>query len=123
MIFIVIILLVIIGMLSVEIYDLRKTHKSIKESMHMLLNVQGQHGAFDYNEYELGIWQGMENMLAKFEDRKPTYIPLKKVNFINNKVDKLQKNIDDALKVLSKNRTKNEKKVYMILRGDKNANN
>lgn len=84
MIYMVIILLVVIGILSIEIYDLKKTHKSIKAAMHTLLNVQGQHGAFDYNEYELGMWQGMENMLAKFEDRKPTYIKMEDVDFISS---------------------------------------
>lgn len=52
--------------------------------MHTLLQVQSQNGAYNYSEYELGMWQGMENMLAKFEDRKPTYQDITKVDFISS---------------------------------------
>ena len=52
--------------------------------MHTLLDVQAQDGAYNYNEYELGMWQGMENMLAKYEDRKPTYMDPAKVNFVDS---------------------------------------
>lgn len=52
--------------------------------MHTLLQVQSQNGAYNYSEYELGMWQGMENMLAKYEDRKPTYMDPAKVNFIDS---------------------------------------
>lgn len=84
MIWIIVILLIVIGLLIVEIYDLKKTEKSKKWSMHTLLNVQAQQGAYNYNEYELGMWQGMENMLAKYEDRKPTYMDPAKVNFVDS---------------------------------------
>lgn len=73
-----------IGLLLLEIYDLCKTNKIKKFAMHTLLQVQSQNGAYNYSEYELGMWQGMENMLAKFEDRKPTYQDITKVDFINS---------------------------------------
>lgn len=84
MIWIIVILLIVIGLLLLEIYDLCKTNKSKKFAMHTLLQVQSQNGAYNYSEYELGMWQGMENMLAKFEDRKPTYQDITKVDFINS---------------------------------------
>ena len=84
MIWIIVILLIVIGLLLLEIYDLCKTNKSKQLGMHTLLQVQSQNGAYNYSEYELGIWQGMENMLAKFEDRKPTYQDITKVDFINS---------------------------------------
>lgn len=84
MIWIIVVLLIVIGLLLLEIYDLCKTNKSKQFAMHTLLQVQSQNGAYNYNEYELGMWQGMENMLAKFEDRKPTYQDITKVNFINS---------------------------------------
>lgn len=84
MIWIIVILLIVIGLLLLEIYDLCKTNKSKKFAMHTLLQVQNQNGAYNYSEYELGMWQGMENMLAKFEDRKPTYQDITKVDFINS---------------------------------------
>lgn len=73
-----------IGLLLLEIYDLCKTNKSKQLAMHTLLQVQSQNGAYNYSEYELGMWQGMENMLAKFEDRKPTHQDITKVDFINS---------------------------------------
>lgn len=84
MIWIILILLIVIGLLLLEIYDLCKTNKSKQFAMHTLLQVQSQNGAYNYSEYELGMWQGMENMLAKFEDRKPTYQDITKVDFINS---------------------------------------
>lgn len=84
MIWIIVILLIVIGLLLLEIYDLCKTNKSKQFAMHTLLQVQSQNGAYNYSEYELGMWQGMENMLAKFEDRKPTYQDITKVDFINS---------------------------------------
>lgn len=84
MIWIIVILLIVIGLLLLEIYDLCKTNKSKQLAMHTLLQVQSQNGAYNYSEYELGMWQGMENMLAKFEDRKPTYQDITKVDFINS---------------------------------------
>lgn len=84
MIWIIVILLIVIGLLLLEIYDLCKTNKSKQLAMHTLLQVQSQNGAYNYSEYELGMWQGMENMLAKFEDRKPTYQDITKVNFISS---------------------------------------
>lgn len=84
MIWIIVILLIVIGLLLLEIYDLCKTNKSKQLAIHTLLQVQSQNGAYNYSEYELGMWQGMENMLAKFEDRKPTYQDITKVDFINS---------------------------------------
>ncbi len=84
MIWIIVILLIVIGLLLLEIYDLCKTNKSKQFAMHTLLQVQSQNGAYNYSEYELGMWQGMENMLAKYEDRKPTYMDPAKVNFIDS---------------------------------------
>lgn len=84
MIWIIVILLIVIGLLLLEIYDLCKTNKSKQFAMHTLLQVQSQDGAYNYDEYELGMWQGMEKMLAKFEDRKPTYQDITKVNFIDS---------------------------------------
>lgn len=84
MIWVIVILLIVIGLLLLEIYDLCKTNKSKQFAMHTLLQVQSQNGAYNYSEYELGMWQGMENMLAKFEDRKPTYQDITKVDFINS---------------------------------------
>lgn len=84
MIWIIVILLIVIGLLIVELYETCKTEKIKKYSMHTLLDVQGQNGAYNYNEYELGMWQGMENMLAKYEDRKPTYMDPAKVNFVDS---------------------------------------
>lgn len=84
MIWIIVILLIVIGLLLLEIYDLCKTNKSKQFAMRTLLQVQSQNGAYNYSEYELGMWQGMENMLAKFEDRKPTYQDITKVDFISS---------------------------------------
>ena len=82
MIWFIVILLIVVVLLVIELYNELLTQKSIKRAMHTLINVQGQDGAYNYSEYELGMWQGMENMLAKYEDRKPRYINMNEVKFI-----------------------------------------
>lgn len=84
MIWIIVILLIVIVLLIVELYETCKTEKSKKYSMHTLLDFQEQDGAYNYNEYELGMWQGMENMLAKYEDRKPRYKDINRIEFMNS---------------------------------------
>lgn len=38
-----------------------------------LVSIQGQKGNWDYNEYMLGLYNGMELMLAVIEEREPIY--------------------------------------------------
>ena len=65
--------------------------KQLKEWEHHLkcskemLDIQGQKGNYDYDEYMLGLYNGMEYIIALFETRKPNFISGKDVEFTNNK--------------------------------------
>lgn len=50
-----------------------------------MLYIQGQKGNYDYDEYMLGTYNGMEYIIALFETREPNYISGKDVEFTNNK--------------------------------------
>ena len=50
-----------------------------------MLGIQGQKGNYDYDEYMLGLYNGMEYIIALFETREPNYINGKDVEFTNNK--------------------------------------
>ena len=50
-----------------------------------MLDIQGQKGNYDYDEYMLGLYNGMEYIIALFETREPNYISGKDVKFTNNK--------------------------------------
>lgn len=43
------------------------------KSMHELLAVQGSNGTWNYDAYMLGMYNGMELMLAIAENRDPVY--------------------------------------------------
>ena len=50
-----------------------------------MLDIQGQKGNYDYDEYMLGLYNGMEYIIALFETREPNFISGKDVAFTNNK--------------------------------------
>lgn len=68
-----------------------KLKKQLEEWGHHLkcskemLDIQGQKGNYDYDEYMLGLYNGMEYVIALFETREPNYISGKDVEFTNNK--------------------------------------
>lgn len=50
-----------------------------------MLDIQAQQGNYDFDEYMLGIYNGMEYIVSIFENREPEYISGTEVKFINNK--------------------------------------
>lgn len=70
---------------------LRQLKKQLEEWKHHLkcskemLDIQGQKGNYDYDEYMLGLYNGMEYIIALFETREPNYISGKDVEFTNNR--------------------------------------
>lgn len=69
----------------------KKLKKQLEEWKHHLkcskemLDIQGQKGNYDYDEYMLGLYNGMEYIISLFEKREPNYISGKDVEFTNNK--------------------------------------
>lgn len=72
--------------------EIRQLKKQLEEWGHHLkcskemLDIQGQKGNYDYDEYMLGLYNGMEYVIALFETREPNYINGKDVEFTNNKI-------------------------------------
>ena len=64
--------------------QLKEWENHLKCSKEML-DIQGQKGNYDYDEYMLGLYNGMEYIIALFETREPNYISGKDVKFTNNK--------------------------------------
>ena len=79
-----IILLIVIVILVLQIIRMKKKDVDKKKAMNFLLGVQELDGAYNYDEYNLGMWQGMENMVAKYENRKPRYKDIKQIKFIDS---------------------------------------
>lgn len=69
----------------------RELKKQLEEWEHRLkwskemLDIQGQKGNYDYDEYMLGLYNGMEYIISLFETRKPNFIRGKDVEFTSNK--------------------------------------
>jgi hypothetical protein len=70
---------------------LRRLKKQLEEWKYHLkcskemLDIQGQKGNYDYDEYMLGLYNGMEYIISLFETREPNYINGNDVNFTNSK--------------------------------------
>ena len=74
--------------LSKENQKLKKQFKEWENHLKCskeMLDIQGQKGNYDYDEYMLGLYNGMEYIIALFETREPNYISGKDVKFTNNK--------------------------------------
>lgn len=71
--------------------DNEELKKQLEEWEHHLkcskgmLDIQRQKGNYDYDEYMLGLYNGMECIIALFETRDPNYISGKDIEFTNNK--------------------------------------
>ena len=75
--------------------QLKEWENHLKCSKEML-DIQGQKCNYDYDEYMLGLYNGMEYIIALFETREPNYISGKDVKFTNNKTQ--QKEFIEYLK-------------------------
>lgn len=81
--------------LNEMVENLEKENKKLKKQLeewkqHLkcskeMLDIQGQKGNYDYDEYMLGLYNGMEYIISLFETREPNYISGKDIKFINNK--------------------------------------
>lgn len=77
--------------ISILEQDNAELKKQVEEWKHHLkcskemLEIQGQKGNYDYDEYMLGLHNGMEYIIALFETREPNYISGKDVEFTNNR--------------------------------------
>jgi len=58
------------------------------ESMKQILEVQGNSGNWNYDNYMLGIFNGMELMMATLEDREPLFRECKGKDFLYNNMEK-----------------------------------
>ena len=50
-----------------------------------MLNLQGHDGNYNYDNYMLGLYNGMEYVIALFEKRNPIYKDGKNIEFLNDK--------------------------------------
>ena len=71
-------------MLLKKLKRLKQYEKSMRIANEML-ELQGRDGNYNYDSYMLGIYNGMEYIIALFETREPNYISGKDIKFITNK--------------------------------------
>ena len=58
------------------------------ESLKQSLEIQGNNGNWNYDNYMLGMFNGMELMMATLEEREPFYRECKEKDFIYNNMKK-----------------------------------
>ena len=91
-----------------------------------MLDIQGQKGNYDYDEYMLGLYNGMEYIIALFETREPNYISGKDVKFTNNKtqqkefINYLENGIDICDGFLDTVKSDLQEILYVVIPANKN---
>lgn len=81
----------------------KKLKKQVEEWKHHLecskemLDIQGQKGSYDFDEYMLGLYNGMEYIISLFETREPKYIDSKDVKFTDSKTTKFIKYLENLM--------------------------
>lgn len=109
--------------------EIRQLKKQLEEWKHHLecskemLDIQGQKGNYDFDEYMLGLYNGMEYIIALFETREPNFISGKDVEFTNNKTQQkefikyLENMLDDENDIFSVVRVKDVLQKYKKIIG------
>lgn len=103
-----------------------KLKKQLEEWGHHLkcskemLDIQGQKGNYDYDEYMLGLYNGMEYVIALFETREPNYINGKDVEFTNNKIQQKEfiEWLEDEIQQQETLMAENQEKLYFLMYED-----
>lgn len=96
--------------------------KQLKEWKHHLkcskemLDIQGQKGNYDYDEYMLGLYNGMEYIIALFETREPNFISGKNVEFTKNKSRKKAVKQGQAIEISKKGEINDRFKTRRLFR-------
>ena len=92
------------------IRELQQENKELKKQLeewehHLkcskeMLDIQGQKGNYDYDEYMLGLYNGMEYIIALFEEREPFFKSGKDIEFISDKNQQKEfiKYLEDEIK-------------------------
>lgn len=53
-------------------------------------NIQGSEGNYNYDDYMLGLYNGMEMIISLFEQREPVFIDGHDIDFIDDKSKQLE---------------------------------
>ena len=81
-------------MLLEENWKLKKQLEEYELSLKIskeVLDLQGQDGNYNYDSYMLGMYNGMEYIIALFEKREPIYKDGKDIDFLEDKNKNQQK--------------------------------
>ena len=74
--------------------QLKADYKRRLEGANHILELQGQKGNYDYDEYMLGLYNGMEYVIALMEQREFNPIDGHQVQFTHNKLNQLKQWLD-----------------------------
>ena len=77
--------------------------KEFKEKYTEVQSLQGENGNYNFDRYMLGLYNGMEMIIALYENREPNYKDANEIKFLSDKQDILQQRIDKAIIFASKN--------------------
>ena len=77
-------------MLLKKLRRLKQYEKSMRIANEML-ELHGKKGNYDYDEYMLGLYNGMEYIVSLLEVREPKFINGKEVKFLSEKKNKKKK--------------------------------
>ncbi len=110
--------------------EAKELKKQLEEWNHHLkcskemLDIQGHNGNYNYDSYMLGLYNGMEYIIALFETREPIFKSGKDIEFISDKTqqkefidwleDKIKFSTKPTTRVLLKSILQNYKEIIGI---------
>lgn len=106
-------------MLLKKLKRLKQYEKSMGIANEML-ELQGRDGNYNYDEYMLGLYNGMEYIVSLLEVREPKFINGKEVKFLSEKKTKKKKFVEYMNKTIEELECDDvddeEMKAYLIQR-------
>ena len=104
--------------LQKENEDLKNKQNKFEKDYKEMIEIQGQNGNYNYDSYMLGLYNGMEYIIALYENREPIYRSGKDVNFLheNNILTEFEKWLEETEKMLDWNNflsKKIDKNLYL----------
>ena len=99
-----------IEQLQQENEELKNKQNKFEKDYKEMIEIQGQDGNYNYDNYMLGLYNGMEYIISLYENRKPIYKNGKNIKFLheNNTLTEFEKWLEERYKQQTKTLNKME---------------
>ena len=94
-----ILIVILIGTFG-KIFYMQQEKAKLKNRMKASIKAMKEKGCYNYDEYHLGMLNGMELMMATLENRRPEYVDKQSTKFLHSKEQTYEKKINATIKII-----------------------